>query len=221
MYWGMNDWTSPLKSPTIYKSWLKVHAIQYSFFSLLISSIRCIWPQPPSYTLFPLVPISLYSCFLLLSFANSSSSTWSLDDDPQDSDLHASFAFALLCLTHSLQESTFSPTKTKFLSPLQIFFSLPDQLLYACPPGCLTPSSPSYLVLFHIIVNMPSKLRQKLQNCFGHCLSSPPIPSHMHHLVHYQFPSILHPKLLPDPPLSPHLHYYCLSLASLLSLLDF
>lgn len=46
----------------------------------------------------------------------------------------------------------------------------------------------------------------------------PPIPSHMHHLVHSQFPSILPPKHLSDPPLSSHLHYYCLSLASLLSL---
>lgn len=68
MYWGMNDWTSPLKSPIIYRSWLKAHTIQSSSFSLLTGGIRCIWPRPPSYTLFPLVPISLYSCFLLLSF---------------------------------------------------------------------------------------------------------------------------------------------------------
>lgn len=97
MYWGMNGWTSPFTGP----DWK--HSIQSLSSSLLTGSIRCLWPRPPSYTLFPLVPISLYSCFLLLSFLVFfcqlfllyliirwwSPGLW----------LNAPFAFALLCLT--------------------------------------------------------------------------------------------------------------------------
>lgn len=84
---------------------------------------------------------------------------------------------------------------------------------------------PGSLPDFHIIGNIPSAPAvQANKTETSELFWTLPLLTHpFPHTctIHYQFPSTLPPKHLSDPPLSPHLHYYCLSLPSFLSLLDF
>lgn len=133
-------------------------------FLTLNSSIRYSWPLPPSYILFPSVPMSLHSCFFLLSFFVflcqlfllyliikwCSSGLWST----------CIFAFALLWNFLSLQKNSFNTTRSKFLphwrfssnfqtnSYRRVHLDVPHHIIFAFKPGSLPD--------FHITVNVLS-----------------------------------------------------------------
>lgn len=139
MYWITNDWVPLPKSAVVSQPWLKGCTLQSSSFPSPAPQVVVVEAILSNTLLFslhgPRLNISSYfsSSF---SFASSTSSPCLLNDDPQNSDLHPSFAFALLWHIH--RESLLTPVESKFLSPSQISFQLPDELSWAYTAGCST-----------------------------------------------------------------------------------
>lgn len=129
-------------------------------------------------------------------------------DYPQDSDLHASFAFALF--RHFLSYS---------VSRRPSFYFIAHFLLTSRPTDIGMSTWMFHIIFifilgsladFYIALNIPSPPAFQANKTetseslwtLPTCHHSP-IPLYMQHLLHYQFSPILPPKYLSDPPLIP------------------
>ena len=156
------------------------------------------------------------------SFASSFSSSWPLNDNPQDSDLHASFAFVLL-------HHSFSPGKLIHSHKDQVAICIADFLLPSRPAVtgtsiCMSTGSSSSLhpVLlqtsiwqwtYHPPPCIQANMIEKSESFWTPPASHhPPIPSYVQHLI----TKSLQFYLLNISEITSLLliHYHCLGLGS-------